>query len=431
MKRLVGFLITFGLLLLLSLPLMAAAQSEPAPQPIGLRPDAPTYAQHGPYWVGTREFVIPDPQGKRPLPLTVWYPALNPQGVAETVTYTYDPGPSLNSFTLEGHAIEQAAPDTTKGPYPLVIFSHGNVGFRYFSMYLTEHLASYGFVVLAVDHVGNTIGYSDDPLLAGEDGSGFIESSAMAITYRPGDVQREIDYAATLTASDSPLAGLIDLEHIGVVGYSYGGYTALASAGGQIDFTPLQTWCNQNANDEVVTSSLEYGLQCFALAPAEETIKTALGVNVGPEELWPAFDVKGVDAIVPLAPWAIFFTSGGAKPITVPTLMMAGSGDTLLPIDRNAAAIYPELSSQNKILALFDDADHGIFANKSDAYLLAHDWYEFTSDRVWDMDRAHDLINHFTTAFLLDVLKGDKDAAAVLAPDQVSFPGITYQAQGF
>jgi hypothetical protein len=47
------------------------------------------------------------------------------------------------------------------------------------------------------------------------------------------------------------------------------------------------------------------------------------------------------------------------------------------------------------------------------------------------MDRAHDLINHFTTAFLLDVLKGDKDAHAALAPDAVSFPGITYQAEGF
>lgn len=47
------------------------------------------------------------------------------------------------------------------------------------------------------------------------------------------------------------------------------------------------------------------------------------------------------------------------------------------------------------------------------------------------MDRAHNLINYFTTAFLLGVLKRDKDAHAALAPDAVSFPGITYQAQGF
>jgi hypothetical protein len=55
----------------------------------------------------------------------------------------------------------------------------------------------------------------------------------------------------------------------------------------------------------------------------------------------------------------------------------------------------------------------------------------FCSDSVWDMDRAHDLINHFTTAFLLATLKDDAEAAAALAPDAVSFPGITYEAQGF
>ncbi len=44
---------------------------------------------------------------------------------------------------------------------------------------------------------------------------------------------------------------------------------------------------------------------------------------------------------------------------------------------------------------------------------------------------AHDLVNHFVVAFLLNQLKGDLDAAAALAPEAVSFPGITYEAQGF
>ena len=48
------------------------------------------------------------------------------------------------------------------------------------------------------------------------------------------------------------------------------------------------------------------------------------------------------------------------------------------------------------------------------------------SDSIWDMDRAHDLTNHFTTAFLLDVLKGDKETHKALLPDAVKFPGIQY-----
>jgi hypothetical protein len=43
------------------------------------------------------------------------------------------------------------------------------------------------------------------------------------------------------------------------------------------------------------------------------------------------------------------------------------------------------------------------------------------------MDRAHDLTNHFVTAFLLAQLYEDADAAAALAPDAVTFPGVRYE----
>ena len=41
-------------------------------------------------------------------------------------------------------------------------------------------------------------------------------------------------------------------------------------------------------------------------------------------------------------------------------------------------------------------------------------------------DRAQDLIHHFTTAFLLDVLKGDKEAHKALLPEAVKFEEIQY-----
>jgi hypothetical protein len=41
------------------------------------------------------------------------------------------------------------------------------------------------------------------------------------------------------------------------------------------------------------------------------------------------------------------------------------------------------------------------------------------------------LIKHVTTAFLLAELKQDTDAAAALAPGNVAFPGVTYEAQGY
>ena len=53
--------------------------------------------------------------------------------------------------------------------------------------------------------------------------------------------------------------------------------------------------------------------------------------------------------------------------------------------------------------------------------------FDFVAEPVWDTNRAHDLINYFTTAFLLDVLKGDEEAHAALLPDNVDFPGINYE----
>jgi hypothetical protein len=88
------------------------------------------------------------------------------------------------------------------------------------------------------------------------------------------------------------------------------------------------------------------------------------------------------------------------------------------------------------VLVTFENADHFIFAPScanapTSIELLGDYFYYLCSDPVWELDRAHDLVNHFVVAFLLAELKGDAEAAAALAPDTVSFPGITYEAQGF
>ncbi|MCA9904941.1 MAG: hypothetical protein KC547_13885, partial [Anaerolineae bacterium] len=91
------------------------------------------------------------------------------------------------------------------------------------------------------------------------------------------------------------------------------------------------------------------------------------------------------------------------------------------------------VSSADKILVAFEDADHMIFGAKCDELPLFAEigFYALCSDPVWDMDRAHDLTNHFVTAFLLTELTDDAESATALAPDAVQFTGVTYDAQGF
>jgi Platelet-activating factor acetylhydrolase, isoform II len=135
---------------------LVLAQDEGGPEQVGLRPDAPTYAVHGPYWVGTQTFTIED--GLDPVAIRVWYPALNPSGALEATTYTmhwdkfaFDWFDSSGTSAIAGHALVDAQPDAGTS-YPLVVFSHGYATESVFYAWLAEHLASYGFVVIAPDH---------------------------------------------------------------------------------------------------------------------------------------------------------------------------------------------------------------------------------------------------------------------------------------
>lgn len=81
----------FTILLLIALLLSACQPIHPqekllAPEPVGLRPDAPEYAKHGPFWVGYKALVIGEGTD-RPLEAGLWYPALNPKGLKEEITY--------------------------------------------------------------------------------------------------------------------------------------------------------------------------------------------------------------------------------------------------------------------------------------------------------------------------------------------------------
>ena len=165
MKSLLTMLLLVALLLSACQPIQLVAPGQAtasapglAPQAHTPRPDAPTYGVQGPYTVGVRDFVIDGTaEYSRALTVSVWYPALNPSGAPEAVTYAMDitPGGDYPAVPVYGRAIQDAVPVTDGTPFPLVLYSHGGWSFRQSAAYLVEHLASYGFVVIAPDHVDN------------------------------------------------------------------------------------------------------------------------------------------------------------------------------------------------------------------------------------------------------------------------------------
>jgi predicted dienelactone hydrolase len=160
----------------------------------------------GPYAVGFRQVQyvkdsVVSPGTPRVLDTAIWYPAL--------------PGGAVDPTT---GGIADAPVDASGGPYPIVLFSHGSCGYPLQSTFLTPLLASYGFVVVAPPHPGNTLNELPACRTADAQLKSFIE--------RPQDVRFVLDQVlAAASAPGSFLTGLVDPDRIAMTGHSFGGLT--------------------------------------------------------------------------------------------------------------------------------------------------------------------------------------------------------------
>lgn len=370
------------------------------------RPDAPTFGERGPYPVGTLEFTIPDADGDRPLPITVWYPAQNPDDEPQQHTYRY------GVLTTEGRALLGAPADTSDGPYPLVLFSHGNSGFRLQSLFLTEHLASWGFVVIAPDHTTNTL---TDSLQQ----AAFLQDLPLNYAYRPADMLRVLDYAEMLTTDDTPLASAIDLERVAVSGHSFGGLTALLAGGARLDLQGFDDICQQTDSDTL------YDNVCF-LQPELTRMAEAYGFDSIPSEPLPAITDSRIGAIIALAPWnGPILDPDSLASLEIPALIVVGGNDRVTPPARDSRPVFEALGSQSRTLVTLELGDHYLFVDACNDVALRLGLFNQCSDPVWDMQRAHDLTNHYVTAFLRATFTDDVDAGHALG--ESAFAGVTVE----
>jgi len=140
---------------------------------------------------------------EKPLVVGVWYPT---------------------SATAEEHPlgayVQTVAPDAPVAGerLSLIVMSHGN-GSIYQNHYdAAIALAKAGFVAAAVSHTGDT---HDD------------QSRAVYVMDRPQHIHRLIDYML----AEWPDRARLDAGHIGMFGFSIGGFTALVAIGGVPDLS--------------------------------------------------------------------------------------------------------------------------------------------------------------------------------------------------
>ena len=201
--------------------------------------------QLGPYPVGNRTYLFVDPDRWDPATSSVrhvltevWYPAVDEstslprdviwnffgdweQEVRDLLADYGIPPEEIENFGMETGSAREAPIRSDRGPYPLILFSHGNGGVRFQNFTLCEYLASHGFLVAAPDHTGNALVTPlPDQLVVFNEDLIFI-----AYSQRMHDFMFLIDSFTELNEYDPAgvLTGLIDLEHIGGMGHSFGG----------------------------------------------------------------------------------------------------------------------------------------------------------------------------------------------------------------
>lgn len=349
--------------------------------------DAPELARLGSWPVGTslRQVVM---QGRlrftatgavtsdRAVSVRLWYPAL--PGAAAPIVYTHSlrrPGATALDLRTPGVAIADAAP-VSRQRFPLVLLSHGYGGWGDSLSYLGENLASKGYVAATIDH--------EDPPFA--DAAGFALSFGSTMLDRAQD-QRGV-LARLLSAKDGP-AALIDREKVALIGYSMGGFGALATAGATYDASGAP----------------------IAKLPA------AARAALARED---AAAAKAIDALVLIAPWGgrpadRSWTAAALGKITAPTLMIAGDADDIVGFADGARWIFDGLARVDRRLLVYRDARHNIGGNPAPPE--ARDDFttnEYFAEPVWRTERLNAINQHFVAAFLDLTLKGDRTKAAYL-----------------
>jgi len=225
---------------------------------------------------------------------------------------------------------------------PVIVISHGLGSDRDSFRYLAQQLASYGFAVAVPEHPNSNA----EHLRALLNGHASAMTPPREFINRPLDVSYLLDVLAQLNRTDPSFA--LNLQQVGVVGHSFGGYTALALAGAQLNFDQLQQDC-KNLND---TFNLSLLLQCRVL----ELPRTQYNLQDK--------RIKAAIAINPIASGV--FGKAGLSQIKIPVTVASSSADKVAPALPEQILPFTWLTAKNKYLLLLAGGTHFSAADKSD-----------------------------------------------------------------
>lgn len=377
-----------------------------APFDAGPPPEPRPAGGPGDYRVGVTTIeLVDEARDGRALPVEVWYPAIPAPG-AYVETYDLEAG-ALRLAQLDSPlgAVRDAEPDLRNGPRPVVLFSHGSGGTRYQSVFLSERLASHGMVVIAPDHTGNTL--ADLIFDRGDD-------MAQSAVDRPADLSFLIDRIVEDTGETLPLlSGLMDPDRIGASGHSFGGYTCVALAGGELDLDAGRAYCAENPGEMACALIDDFDPDQHTLSLADPRVLACVALAPGGYQI---FGPRGMAAV------------------SVPTMIQAGDADETTPLELEQEPMYAGLGSP-AWLAVIHRAGHFTFTDMCrlveeygrEAFetLGANVLTDGCDEENIEPAVAHEIVMTLTTALFQLELEGREDAREHIA----SGPEVDVESQ--
>jgi hypothetical protein len=306
----------------------------------------------GPFSVGTTSFELvdasrSDPYAEAPslrrLMVQAWYPA-SPgpddkpapwmDNAAAFAPYLADfinmPPWFLDHLAYaKTNSYQEAVPDSTGGPYPVILFSHGWRGFREQNTFQMQELASHGYIVVSIQHTyGAILTVFPDGTIApnnplalpsGAPDDEYDLAARKLAAQWAADIGYTLDTLAEWNTDDPAgrFTNLFDLERIGAMGHSTGGGAILqfcatdprCKAGLAMDafMTPVSESAldggvsqpflflfSQSWADNVESKNNRLFNYFYANLPQPAPVITILGTN--------HYDFSDLPALSPLAP---------------------------------------------------------------------------------------------------------------------------------
>jgi predicted dienelactone hydrolase len=318
--------------------------------------------------IGEATIHFNDTLRKRPLLTEIWYPTVD---TIEKHHVGFEPFARMETVK-DGRIANKK--------YPLIMISHGTGGGRLTLEWLADILVKSGFMVAAVDHWGNTF------------------DNKIAIDFvTPWQRPLDISFVLTGLLNDPKFGPEIDHNKIGMAGFSLGGYTTIALAGGVLNFDALKKFTSSPEGQKEVNIPEFPGLMnVIKTGKPDESFRNS------PQHLKDR-RFKAFFAICPALGQG-FIDKSQFKEVTRPIYIVDVESDSITPYRTNAAH-YHALIPSSQYFLIKGKANHYVFLGEAADPVKKEGPVYFVDDPTVDRHAIHQEVGKMAAAFFKEKLK--------------------------